>query len=459
MAKRFSVSDRLGYMFGDFGNDFTFILSSMFLLKFYTDVMGVSAAIVGMMMMAARFLDAFTDVTMGQIADRSRSGKKGKFAPWILRMCGPVAVASFLMYASWFANMSMGFKIFWMFFTYLLWGSVFYTAINIPYGSMASAISAEPKDRSALSNWRTIGATLASTVIGVVLPLVVYYTDENGNSVLSGTRMAVAAFVCSVGAVICYLLCYYMTTERVKVESKNQRFSLSALLSELIHNRALIGIVVSALLLLLAQLSLSNMGAYIYPNYFGDVKGLSMATLVGTVITLALSIFTVKLSERVGKKEISAFGSLVGAVALLAAYFIHTKNVYVWLLLYGVSYIGLALFNLVCWAMITDVIDDTEVKTGNRSDGTIYAVYSFARKLGQAGSSGLTGILLSIVGYSTATAFDEKVVNGIYNITCLVPAIGFILLALSLWFLYPLGKKQVQENAEILKAKREEHNN
>lgn len=459
MAKRFSVSDRLGYMFGDFGNDFTFILSSMFLLKFYTDVMGVSAAIVGMMMMAARFLDAFTDVTMGQIADRSRSGKKGKFAPWILRMCGPVAVASFLMYASWFANMSMGFKIFWMFFTYLLWGSVFYTAINIPYGSMASAISAEPKDRSALSNWRTIGATLASTVIGVVLPLVVYYTDENGNSVLSGTRMAVAAFVCSVGAVICYLLCYYMTTERVKVESKNQRFSLSALLSELIHNRALIGIVVSALLLLLAQLSLSNMGAYIYPNYFGDVKGLSMATLVGTVITLVLSIFTVKLSERVGKKEMSAFGSLVGAVALLAAYFIHTKNVYVWLLLYGVSYIGLALFNLVCWAMITDVIDDTEVKTGNRSDGTIYAVYSFARKLGQAGSSGLTGILLSIVGYSTATAFDEKVVNGIYNITCLVPAIGFILLALSLWFLYPLGKKQVQENAEILKAKREEHNN
>lgn len=459
MAKRFGVSDRLGYMFGDFGNDFTFILSSMFLLKFYTDVMGVSAAIVGMMMMAARFLDAFTDVTMGQIVDRSRSGKRGKFAPWILRMCGPVAVASFLMYASWFANMSMGFKIFWMFFTYLLWGSVFYTAINIPYGSMVSAISAVPKDRSALSNWRTIGATLASTVIGVVLPLMVYYTDENGNSVLSGTRMAVAAFVCSVGAVICYLLCYYMTTERVKVESKNERFSLSVLISELIHNRALIGIVVSALLLLLAQLSLSNMGAYIYPNYFGDVKGLSMATLVGTVITLVLSIFTVKLSERIGKKEMSAFGSLVGAVALLAAYFIHTKNVYVWLFLYGVSYIGLALFNLVCWAMITDVIDDTEVKTGNRSDGTIYAVYSFARKLGQAGSSGLTGILLSIVGYSTATAFDEKVVNGIYNITCLVPAIGFILMSLSLWFLYPLGKKQVQENAAVLKEKREKSKN
>ena len=455
MTKKFGFSDKLGYMFGDFGNDFTFILSSMFLLKFYTDVMGVSAAVVGMMMMIARFLDAFTDVTMGQIADRSASGRRGKFAPWIKRISGPVALSSFLMYASWFADMSMGFKIFWMFFTYLLWGSVFYTAINIPYGSMASAISAEPKDRSALSNWRTIGATLASTVIGVILPLVVYYTDADGNSVLSGTRMSIAALICSIGAVICYMLCYYMTTERVPVQKKNERFSLSGLLSELFHNRALIGIVVSALLFLLAQLSISNMGAYIYPNYFGDVKGLSMATMLGTIITLVLSAFTVRLSERFGKKEISAAGALIGAAALIAAYFVHTKNVYVWLVFYGISYVGMAAFNLVCWAMITDVIDDAEVKTGTRSDGTIYAIYSFARKLGQAGSSGLTGALLSIIGYSTATAFDTKVVDGIYNMTCLVPAIAYVLMALSLYFLYPLSKSKVQENAAVLRAKRE----
>ena len=97
----FGMRDKLGYMFGDFGNDFTFILSSTFLMKFYTDVMGVSPVIVGMMMMVARFVDAFTDVTMGQIADRSRPTAKGKFLPWIRRMCGPVALASFLMYAVW----------------------------------------------------------------------------------------------------------------------------------------------------------------------------------------------------------------------------------------------------------------------------------------------------------------------------------------------------------------------
>ena len=92
-TKKFGMVDKLGYMFGDFGNDLTFILSSMMLMKFYSDVMGVSVALVGTMMMVARFVDAFTDVAMGQIVDRSRPGKKGKFLPWIRRMCGPVAVA------------------------------------------------------------------------------------------------------------------------------------------------------------------------------------------------------------------------------------------------------------------------------------------------------------------------------------------------------------------------------
>lgn len=451
----FGMADKIGYMFGDFGNDFTFLLSSAFLMKFYTDVMGVSAAVVGFMMMLARVVDAFTDVAMGQIADRSKTGRKGKFTPWLLRMSGPVALASFLMYATWFQNMPMGFKIFWMFFTYLLWGSIFYTSINIPYGSMASAISPEAKDRTELSSWRTIGATLANTVIGVVLPLVVYYEDANGNQILSGQRMTFAALICSIGAVICYLICYRMTTERVKIGRMKEKFSFSALLKYLFSNRALIGIVVAALLLLLVQLTLTGMGNYIYPNYFGNAKILSIATLMTSILTIGLSGFMGRLSAKYGKKELSTIGALIGAAALFIAFLVHTRSVVVWLIFYVFSYLGIAVFNIVCWAMITDVIDDAEVSTGKRSDGTIYAVYSFARKLGQAASSGLIGTLLSVIGYSTATAFDRKVVDGIYNITCLVPMAGFILLALSLQFLYPLSKKKVDDNIQYLKEKRE----
>lgn len=193
-VRPFGMRDKVGYMFGDFGNDFTFILSSSFMLKFYTDVMGVSAGVVGILMMAARFVDAVTDVTMGQIVDRSKPTKDGKFKPWIRRMCGPVAIASFLIYQSGFADMAYGFKVAWMAITYLLWGSIFYTSINIPYGSMASAVSADPKDRADLSTWRTIGATLAGLVIGVGTPMFAYEVVD-GNTVLSGTRMTIIAGV------------------------------------------------------------------------------------------------------------------------------------------------------------------------------------------------------------------------------------------------------------------------
>ncbi len=454
-VRPFGIRDKVGYMFGDFGNDFTFILSSMMLMKFYSDVMGVEVGLVGIMMMAARFLDAFTDVAMGQIVDRSRPGKKGKFIQWIRWMCGPVAVASFLMYASWFSDMSMGFKIFWMFFTYLLWGSVFYTSINIPYGSMASAISGDPKDRASLSNWRTIGASLAGTVIGVVLPLFVYYTDESGNMVLSGKRMAVAALICSIGSILCYLLCYHLVTERVRVEQKTEKFSFKELLAGLVKNKALIGIVLASICMLLVQLTSSSMTGYVFPNYFRNTTAQSAAGAVGVLITFLCAAFTVKLSQRFGRKELAITASVFGAAIYGIAFFLHTDNAWVFVGIYAVSYIGLAVFSLICWAMITDVIDDAEVQTGERSDGTIYAVYSFARKLGQAAASGISGALLTLIGYSQATAFDPDVVNGIYDITCLVPAIGYVLLALVLIFLYPLGKTRVEYNVKILAEKHE----
>ena len=111
---------------------------------------------------------------------------------------------------------------------------------------------------------------------------------------------------------------------------------------------------------------------------------------------------------------------------------------------------------MVSWALVTDVIDATELQNGVREDGSVYALYSWARKLGQAASAGLTGGLLSLIGYTEANAFEAQIKDGIYNITCLVPAIGFLALALILWFWYPLHKKQVDANVAELKSRRVE---
>lgn len=450
-AKRpFGLRDKIGYAAGDFANDLTFVIAALFMMKFYTDIMGVSAALVGTLMMAAKVVDAFTDVAMGQVVDRSGYTTKGKFAPWVRRFAGPVAVASFLIFAPYFADKPMGFKVFWMFFTYILWGSVCYTGVNIPYGSMASAMSDKPEERAMLSNWRTIGATVAQIVIVVILPMVVYTTDAEGHQVLSGSKTMLASGVCSILAVLVYLICYHLSTERVKMEAPEEKKNVFELFGVLFTNRAFVGIVVSALVFLLVQMTLSGMNNYIYPNYFNSAKALSMSGLLGCGVVLVMSTFVTKLAAKFGKKELAVVGAFIGAGSMFTAYFVHTTSVAVFIALYMLAYAGMSFFNIMCWAMIIDVIDDIEVKKNIRSDGTVYSVYSFARKLGQAAANGLTGLLLSIVGYSSATAFDPDVVNGIYDVTTLFPAIGFLVLAASLAFLYPLSKKAVQANVDAI---------
>jgi GPH family glycoside/pentoside/hexuronide:cation symporter len=451
----FGIKDKIGYLLGDFGNDFTFILSSGFLLKFYTDVMGISAFVVGIAMMVARFVDAFTDVAMGRICDHSKPTKNGKFKPWILRMAAPVAISSFLIYQSAFADSAMWFRITWLFVTYILWGSIFYTSINIPYGSMASAISREPEDRQSLSTYRSMGSTLAGVIVGVGIPLFAYDTVA-GQTVLSGTKFTVIAGIFSILAVVCYFLCYFLVTERViPDDEKREKQSFLQLLKNAVKNRALISIIVASVLMLLAQLTMQSMANYVYPNYYNNATAQSISTVAMMAAMLTAASFAKPLARKFGKAEISAVSNLTAAGISLLLFFIRPQNVWVYVALNLLAWLGLGVFTMVSWALITDVIDYSEIKNGIREDGSIYALYSFARKLGQAAAAGVSGVLLSLIGYSQETAFEPGVLTGIFNISTLVPAVGFGALALVLWFFYPLHKKEVERNVEILRQKHE----
>lgn len=455
-VRPFGLRDKVGYLLGDFGNDFTFILSSSFLLKFYTDVMGVPAFTVGIVIMISRFVDAFTDVAMGRICDKSRPRKSGKFKPWILRMCGPVALSSFLIYQSAFASYSMTFKVAWLAITYILWGSVFYTTINIPYGSMASAISRAPDDRQSLSTYRTMGSTLAGVIIGAGIPIFAYETVGK-NTVLSGARFTTIAGIFSILAIISYLLCYVMTTERVVSEdaAAKEKVPLKALLSSLFSNRALVSIIFASILMLLSQLTLQSMANYVFPNYYSSPEAQSVSTFAMLFAMLLSAIVAKPIARLIGKAEMSVISNLGAALICILLFFIRPENVWVYVAFNLVSWLGLGIFSMVSWALITDVIDYSEIRNGVREDGSVYALYSFSRKLGQAASAGLTGFLLTLVGYSQESAFQQSVLSGIFTISTLVPAIGFIGLSIILWFWYPLKKRVVEENVEFLRQKHE----
>ena len=454
----FGWRDKIGYMLGNFGNDFTFTFASIFLLVFYTKVLGISSALVGTMFLIARFVDAVTDITMGRIVDKARPARDGKFKPWLRRMCGPVAIASFLMYQSSLAGASMTVKIIYMFVTYLLWSSIFYTSINIPYGSMASVISAESDERAALSTFRSVASAFVNIIIGVGVPLLVYQTDAYGNQIVIGGRFTLIAGIFSVLTIICYLACYFLTTERIKPADpkRHLKTSFGETFKTLLTSRALIGIILASIGILAAQLLSQSINQYLFIDYFKDKNGIAIMSLVSMIPSLALAPLAVPLVRRFGKKELGVFGSLCGAVSCFLLFFLRTKSVWTYILINLFGFMGFGIFNLIMWAIITDIIDDREVKSGHREDGTVYAMYSFARKVGQAIAGGLGGWALGWVGFDSSVQVQSvAVANGIYTIATLIPAVLYVTVALSLAFIYPLNKRRVAENISVLKERKQ----
>ncbi len=454
----FGGRDKVGYMLGNVANDFTFIFASLYLQVFYTDVLGINATLVGTMFLIARIVDAFTDTAMGRIADKTKATKNGKFKPWLLRACGPVALASFLMYQTFATGLPMALRVVYMFVTYLLWGSICYTCINIPYGSMASVMSNEADDRAALSTFRGVGSMIPQILVGVLVPMFLYTTMEDGTKVANASAFPIVALIASLLAVGCYIACYFMCTERVKVTEEAKSISFKDTVKALLSNRALVGISLVFICYLGAQMLNQTINNYIFKDYFGNTMGLSVMNAAGFAPALILAPCAVPLARKFGKKELGIFASALGTVAFSALFFMKTTNMWLYTIINIVGLLGFGLFNLIIWAFVSDVIDDQEVRTGKREDGTIYAVCSFARKLGQAIASALGGWSLGWIGYveGSTTGQTTEVMNGIYNIATLVPTILYLTVGVCLIAIYPLSKKKVTENIVALKARRGE---
>ena len=285
-VRPFGFRDKIGYMFGDFGNDFSFIFASSYLMVFYTKVLGLSGYVVGLLFLGARIVDAFTDVTMGRIVDHMKPAKDGRFRPWIRWMAVPVAVASTIMYLYFVKDWVYWAKLTYVIITYLLWSSFCYTAINIPYGSMASVISPDVEGRASLSTFRSVGASLAGLVIGVLVPLIIYETDMEGNQIVKPVSFTVTAIIFGAFSIICYGLCYFLCRERVFFDKKEgQKDSVWDMLKGLGKNRPLLALVCAALMLLLASLLGQAMNNYLFLDYFKNAKAMSVVNVLSVAGT------------------------------------------------------------------------------------------------------------------------------------------------------------------------------
>ncbi|MCJ2191927.1 MFS transporter [Pediococcus acidilactici] len=457
-AAPFGIRDKIGYMFGDLGNCFILGLVNSFLMIYYTNVLGIPGAIIGILFLTARIIDAFADVTVGRLSDVAPLTSEGRFRPWIRRMKYPFCLITIILFLPFVNSFPMTLKVIYIFSTYLIYG-IFLSSINIPYGSMASAISSHPDDRASLSTFRSVGSAIGGATTGFFIPIFMYTQAADGRQVVSNMRFFIISIVCALIAFVAYNVTYKLTTERVQIH-KTEKVSAKQLIQGLFTNKALLSLVVVDLFIVINQILTGTTTTYLFNDYFNNSKAMSIALLFtyGTVILLAPS--ATYLIKRFGKKEASVATLVFSSVLYVAMYFMHIQNAWVYLVFMFIATLGYSLFNLMVWAFITDVIDYHQYVTGQREDGTVYGVNSFARKVGQALAGGIGGFMLQIIGYQSSTtggaAQSVVVQNRIYALANLLPAILLILAALVLAFLYPLNKKKINAvDAELAKINKQ----
>ncbi|KMK52124.1 major facilitator transporter [[Actinobacillus] muris] len=454
----FGLKDKVAYMAGDIANDFSFIMSSSFLMLFYTNVLEIEGYVVGLLFLIARVLDAFTDVGMGRLVDTIMPFKEGRFRGIIKRAAPFVCVSGFLLFLHIVKDWAYPYKLAYVVVTYLLWGSFAYTAVNIPYGSMATVISTKPEDRATLSVFRTMGANIAVLFISFFVPLLIY-KEIDGKQVIVPEMFTVIMGIFMVIAFFLYQYCWKNTIERVQLPVQQRRNhhqercfdDIKAIFTSLLGNKALMIFILVAIILLLANLLIGTMNPYLYVDYFNSKFALSVGGMLPVIATFAIAPFAQVLVKKFGKKESAAVALLFTGIVYLILFFLKISNVWVYLAIALFALLGLNYFMVVIWAFITDIIDHQYLKTHRREDGTIYAVYSFARKVGQALAGGLGGFALSFIGYmANAPMQTPETLNAIYRVATLVPALSCIVIFFILQFWYPLSKEIVDRNVAAL---------
>ena len=453
----FSMKDKIGYMFGDFGNDFFFMLVSAFLMVFYTDIFGLDAGTVGVLFLVARLWDAVADVTWGRFIDSRKTKKygkiQGKFKPWIFRMSIPLVISGVLMFV-YIPGMSNGFYYAWAYITYILWGTL-YATVNIPFGSMASVMTSDPVERTTLSTFRTMGAMLASLIINAVGPLIVFVDNK-----IDANRMLMAAVLFGILAIACYLACVTLTTERIEVPEKQpEKGAFMKSLKGLVKNRPLIAILAASLLFMMNTMLVNSVNIYLFKDVFKNASALSIFGLLNTAMTFVAIPIVRPLVEKYGKKELAAVGMLIAGAMYILLFFLPNISLTVFYVIIAIGLFGYAFFNVVVWAFVTDVIDYHEYLTELREDATVYSIYSFARKVGQALAGGIGGFAISAVGYNSAQKVQsQETLDGIYGLGTLVPGIIYLIIAIILIFLYPLTKQRLNQLTVDLAKKRKVKN-
>jgi GPH family glycoside/pentoside/hexuronide:cation symporter len=448
MRQTLTFGEKFGYSLGDLAANFIFQAMLALQLDFYTHTFGLTAAQAGTLFLVVGLSVAFLNPVMGMIADRTVS-RWGKFRPWLLWTALPFGVIGVLTFTT--PSISPAGKLIYAWTTYILL-RVIYTVNNVPYASLTAVMTSDPDERTSIASYRQIAANSAGFIVAsLAIPMVKFFghgDDARGYQLTMG--------LLSVLSVIFFVIAFFCTKERIQPDPQ-QKTSLTQDLSDLFKNRPWVMLFLATLFYFAAIVVRGNVMLPYFRFVAGNVdlfawfNGFGLAALlIGVALSTAVSV-------RVGKRRLFMGSMILTGIFNMALFVIPTHATVV---IIGVEVLRQFSFGLsgpILWAMMGDVADYGEWKTGRRASGTVTAAVVFALWAGLALGGAIAGWLFSFYGFvSDAQVQTAQAQAGILLTASIYAGLAFFAVAACMFF-YPVSREVSRKIATELDARRSKH--
>lgn len=448
---RLTGKEKVAYGFGDLGNGFMFDLGQAYLTKFWIDTAGIGPAVVALIFVLVKLFDAVMDTVAALFIDGRKIGKRGKFRPVMMVSAFILAVMTVVTFTM--PDVEMGWKIAFAAVTYAIWGGV-YSFVNGPYGSLASVMTRNIKERAQLATSRQAGSLGAQWICGIAfIPIMMALGG------MTASNYMWAALVMALAGMVCFVLCYRGTKEHVVVnrEANKEKTSLKDYSRAVLTNRPLAGLVLMSLFTI-SSMNVNNMMMIFFAEFnLGNIALMAVLNFVMIGASIVGIMFIPKLVVRFGKKRTVMVSFAVAVVANGLNYVIPT-NLWSFMVLVTIGYVALSIPNGITWAFVSDTIDYGEWHTGVRREGMTYAAFSFSRKVSQSLAALVGAGMLAVSGYvAKATEQSDATLQGIKAVMTLYPAIALTIAAVIVYFIYNVSDDKYKKIATDLDNGRWEH--
>jgi len=473
-SQKVSFGEKVGYSLGDGSANLIFQMMMMFQLFFYTDVFGIKATAAGMILLFARFFDAFVDPVVGILSDRTNT-RWGKYRPWLLWTAIPFAVFFVLAFTT--PDLSERGKIIYAGITYTLLMSI-YSFNNTPYSSLGGVMTSDIKERTSISSVRFVTATIATFVVqGLTLPLVTKF----GGSPTSSTGWVWTVSLFAVVGLVLMIITFFTTKERIS-PPPNQKTSIRQDFRDILSSRPWLAMFILTLFLFTTLAMWGSSMSY-YFNYVvdkdalfaflgnmgltGDIHnlgfwgtlldsfglivyepekvfavGFSLFNMIGSIIQLLGVIFLSGfLSGIFGKRNVFILCLALTALFTGMFYLVSPDNITGIFTLNILKSLAYAPTVPLLWAMMGDVADHSEWINHRRATGFVFAGIVFALKTGLGLGGAICGGIIDSFGFVANTVQSPEAIEGIKLTSGIIPAVTFIIGVIALTF-YPITKKK-----------------